>query len=204
MLTVKISTTNSKLGLIPSVNLPPIVTCRDNCPCADTCYALKGRYRFQNVKERHLHNYKAYLESPQEYFSAIKKEINNGLVSYSYFRWHASGDIVDEAYFAGMVQTANELPGTSFLAFTKKFEIVNEYIRNGGVIPSNLHIVLSAWGDVFKFENPYNLPVAHVRFRDENLNKGIPCTASECSGDCTTCLQCWNIKSGESVVFNKH
>ena len=204
MLSVKISTTNSKLGLIPSVNLPPLVTCRENCPCADTCYALKGRYRFRNVKERHLHNYNAYLENPKEYFSAIKKEINNGLISYSYFRWHASGDIVDEQYFSGMVEVAKSLPRTSFLAFTKKFELVNSYIESGGTIPENFHIVFSAWGDNFRIENPYQFPVAYVRFPDENLNKSIPCTASECSGDCTTCLQCWNIKSGESVVFNKH
>ena len=204
MLSVKISTTNSKLGLIPSVNLPPIITCRKNCPCADVCYALKGRYRFQNVKERHLHNYDAYLENPDEYFSAIKKCINNGLISYSYFRWHAAGDIVDERYFDGMVSVAKELPLTSFLAFTKKFELVNNYIKTKGTIPSNLRIVFSAWGDSFQIENPYNLPVAYVRFKDEKLNTGIPCTASECSGDCTTCLQCWNIKDGESVVFNKH
>ena len=34
--------------------------------------------------------------------------------------------------------------------------------------------------------------------------KKIPESAVECSGDCTNCLQCWNIASGESVVFNKH
>lgn len=200
---VKISTTNSKLGLIPSVNLPPITTCRPNCPCTKDCYATKGRFRFQNVKDNLANNYKIYFHDPETYFAEIKHAINNGMVSYSYFRWHAAGDFVDKAYFEGVVKVAEELPLTSFLAFTKKFEIVNEFIHNGGTIPQNLHIVFSAWGDDFKIDNPYSFPVAYVRFKDSE-NKSIPETAAECSGDCTNCLQCWNIKAGESVVFNKH
>ena len=133
----------------------------------------------------------------------VKRAINNGMVSYAYFRWHAAGDFVDKEYFEGVVKVALDLPNTSFLAFTKKFEIVNEFIHNGGTIPANLHIVFSAWGDDFKVENPYHFPVAYVRFKDSE-NKSIPASASECSGDCTNCLQCWNIRSGQAVVFNKH
>lgn len=203
-MSVKISKTNSKLGLIPSVNLVPILTCRKNCPCVKDCYALKGRYRFPNVKNNHVHNYNEYLFNPERYFEDIKYAINNGLVSYSYFRWHAAGDIVDEQYFAGMVKVANELPNTSFLAFTKKFEIINQFLKDGGIIPDNLHIVFSAWGDSFKIKNPYRFPVAYVRFPDQSQNKNIPKEAVECSGDCTKCLQCWKIKKGESVVFDKH
>lgn len=202
-MSVKISTTNSKLGLIPSVNLSPILTCRKNCPCSKDCYATKGRFRFQNVKQSMKNNYDEYLRDSNNYFTEIKHAINNGMVSYAYFRWHASGDIVNEKYFEGMVQTAVDLPNTKFLAFTKKFELVNSYIKNGGVIPQNLNIVFSAWGDSFKIENPYDFPIAHVRFHDRE-NKSIPTTALECSGDCTNCLQCWNIKKGQAVVFNKH
>lgn len=204
-MSVKISTTNSKLGIIPSVNLPPVITCRKNCPCSKGCYALRGRYLFSNVKERHIHNYEAYMTNPAAYFEDIKKFINNGLVSYSYFRWHASGDIVDRQYFAGMVDVAKSLPRTSFLVFTKKFEIVNNYMSlNKGEIPTNLHVVFSAWGDDFRIVNPYKFPVAHVRFKDQTKNKNIPSTAVECSGNCQTCLQCWGITRGESVVFNQH
>lgn len=202
-MSVKISTTNSKLGLIPSVNLTPILTCRKNCPCSKDCYATKGRFRFQNVKQSMLNNYEEYVKNPISYFEQIKQAINNGMVSYAYFRWHAAGDIVDEQYFEKMVECAKDLPNTSFLAFTKKFEIVNKYIEQGGIIPTNLNIVFSAWGDHFKINNPYDFPVAHVRFHTEE-NNSIPANALECSGDCTNCLQCWNIKKGQAVVFNKH
>ena len=201
-MSVKISTTNSKLGLIPSVNLVPILTCRKNCPCAKDCYATKGRYRFDNVKKSLIYNYETYMLNPKQYFQDIKDALS-GIISYRYFRWHAAGDMIDEQYFEGMVDLAKALPYTSFLAFTKKFNIVNDYIKSNKVIPDNLHIVFSAWGDDFKVDNPFEFPVAHVRFKDKD-NKNIPDTAVECSGDCTNCLQCWKIKHGESVVFNKH
>lgn len=203
-MSVKISKTNSKLGVIPSINLPPIVTCRPNCPCSKDCYATKGRFRFPNVKDNMNHNYAAYLANPDEYFDDICKSINDGMVSYSYFRWHASGDIIDERYFKGMVEVAKKLPHTSFLAFTKKYEIVNDYIRKYGEVPPNLHIVLSAWGASFRLDNRYSLPVAHVRFANPEEDSTIPEAAIECSGNCQTCLRCWNIKSGQSVVFNQH
>lgn len=202
-MSVKISRSNSKLGIIPSVNISPVITCRAGAPCAKYCYAMKGRFRFSGVKDGMAANYELYQKDPARYFDEIRSSIDNGFVSYSYFRWHAAGDIVDEQYLRGMIQVANSLPRTSFLAFTKKYELVNWYIANVGDIPSNLNIVFSAWGDL-KFENPYSLPVAYVRFKEPSMNVAIPATAVECSGNCTTCLKCWGIKTGESVVFNIH
>lgn len=201
---VKISLSNSKLGMIPSVNLPPIVTCRENCPCAGECYARKGHFLFENVKESMRSNLVLYKRDSEKYFNEIRRFVNNGLFSYSYFRWHAAGDIVDKDYLTGMVRVAKELPSTKFLAFTKKFEMVNDYLTEKGSFPRNLNLVLSAWGDSFPLKNLHCLPIAYVRFKDGAQNKMIPSTAAECSGDCSTCLQCWNIKCGQSVVFNKH
>ena len=203
-MSVKLSKSNSKLGVIPSINLPPITTCRPGCPCAKSCYATKGRFRFPNVIDSMMHNYTEYVARPGQYFDDICRQINTGLMSYSYFRWHASGDIVDEPYFAGMVNVAEKLPNTSFLVFTKKFEIVNQYISEGKVIPANLHIVLSAWGTSLDVQNPYNLPVAYVRFTNESDNVLIPDDAEECLGNCQSCLKCWEIQHGQSVVFNLH
>lgn len=203
-MSVKISKTNSKLGVIPSVNLPPVITCRDNCPCAKDCYAMKGRFRFRNVVENMRHNLDSYQGDPGKYFEDICSTINDGMITYSYFRWHAAGDIVDERYLEGMVDVARKLPRTSFLAFTKKYELINKYIEGGGAIPSNLNIVFSAWGSSLSIDNPYNLPVAHVRFPDASQNILISDSAAECSGRCSSCLTCWKIGKGDSVVFNKH
>lgn len=201
---VKISKHNTKLGIIPSVNLPPIVTCRRDAPCTKHCYAMRGRFRFSSNRECMQGNYNAYLQSKEKYFEEVGNFINNGLVSYSFFRWHAAGDIPDEAYFDGMVSLARKLPNTKFLAFTKKFELINEYISKGNTIPNNLKIVFSAWGERLRVDNPYGLPVAYVRFGDDAENVGIPADSQECGGDCSTCLKCWEVQNGQSVVFNQH
>ena len=52
MALVKISTTVSKLGAtIPTINLPPIITCRPDAPCKHGCYALRGHFIYPAVKK---------------------------------------------------------------------------------------------------------------------------------------------------------
>lgn len=200
-----ISLSNQKLGgFIPSVNLPPILTCRANAPCQKNCYACRGHFNYSNVKASHLDNLHAYKNNASGYFQDIIDFIKNGLVIYKFFRWHSSGDIVDANYFRGVIKVAQECKETRFLVFTKKFEIVNEYIANGGEIPSNLSVVFSAWDKDFLVQNPYNLPVAYVDFKDKTKNADIPVTAFRCSGNCEKCLTCWNIKNGQATVFNQH
>lgn len=201
---IKISTTNTKLsGQIPSVNLPPIQTCRHNAPCRHLCYATKGNFTFPNVKESHLNNLACFINDPKQYFDDIIAYLN-GLVSYRYFRYHSSGDIVNEEYFEGMVRVAKKCKSVKFLCFTKKFEIVNNYLAKGEKIPSNLHIVFSAWDKEFKVDNPYNLPMTYVDFKDTSKNPEIPELAIPCIGKCYECQACWSLKKGQSVVFHQH
>jgi len=92
-----------------------------------------------------------------------------------------------------------------FLAFTKKYELIDDYINSHGSLPENLIIVLSAWGE-FKPANPHNLPVAYIRFKKETT--GIPADARPCPSYCGDCvatgMSCWDLKRRESVVFNEH
>lgn len=200
---IHISTQNSKLGeSIPSINLPAIITCRKGCPCAKYCYARKGNFCYNTVKKSLQNNLDIYLKSPQAYFNQIKSTLY--LIPYKHFRYHSSGDIVDMEYLENMVELANEIKQTKFLCFTKKYEIVNEYLtKNKGKLPKNLNIVLSCWGD-FIPENPYNLPTTYVKFGDDYLDSFIPNKAVVCNGHCENCFACWNLKKGQSMYFNKH
>lgn len=200
----KISLTNSKLsGQIPSVNLPAIKTCRADAPCKHLCYATKGNFKYPNVEKSHLENLAHFVTNKDAYFNDII-EFLSGLVSYKYFRFHSSGDIVNDDYFLGMIKVAKKCKNIKFLAFTKKFEIVNNYLKNGGVIPKNLKIVFSAWDKNFKIDNPYNLPTTYVYFKDEKLNPDIPDLAIPCVGKCYECQACWGLKNGQAVVFKQH
>lgn len=202
---INISMTNSKLGSqIPSVSLPPQMSCREDAPCARLCYGKRGNFLFRNVQESHRHNYERYMADSDAYFGDVISFLNDALVSYKYFRWHAVGDIVDDAYFLGMVKVAKACPNVKFLCFTKKFGIVNGYLGRGGRIPKNLRIVFSAWSKSFRVDNPYRLPVAYVLFRKGELNPAIPDLAIPCGGHCPECLACWSLEKGQSVYFRQH
>lgn len=217
MSNVKISPGNSKLGSIPSVSLPAGTTCRTDCECYKKCYAQKLERMRPSVKNAYKHNLDLLQQSPGIYW----REVEASIMMSRFFRFHVSGDIPDEYYLSRMVEIARRNPHCEILCFTKKYEFVADRItlmlaandifgkevKNDywEVIPKNLHIILSGWKGLEMY-NPYNLPEAHVRYKD-GTTTAKP-TAKECSGNCTECLLteggCWTLKSGEQVVFNEH
>ena len=202
---IKISTSVSKLGnQIPTISLLPACSCRKDAPCAKLCYGKKGHFAYNSHQQLQLHNYNCYKENGDDYFNQIIKYLDGRLVLYKFFRWHTVGDIVDANYLEGMIRVAKTCKQVKFLCFTKKFDLVNDYLRNNGKIPNNLKIVFSAWHNGFVVDNPFNLPVAYVYFKKESLNPKIPSLAIPCSGKCYECLACWGLKKGQSVYFNQH
>ena len=195
----KVSNTNSKLGgQIYSINLPPVVTCRKDAPCFKGCYACKGNWLFPNVKNSLNQNLEAYKGNPDLFFESIVTQ--TALVRFC--RWHSSGDIVDMQYFEGMCKVARKNKDTHYLCFTKKHEIINEFLSKGKRIPKNLSIVFSAWSNWIP-ENPYDLPMTYVYGKEFN-NELIPKDAIPCGGKCETCQACWTLKKGQHVYFLKH
>lgn len=190
----------SKLGAqIPSINLPPLITCRADAPCRkDGCYACRGRWLFKGVQNCLKKNLNAYLENPKLFFDCV---IANTSLSL-YCRWFSSGDIVDMEFLTGMCRVARTNKNTQYLCFTKKWELVDSYVDSGKRIPKNLHIVFSTWGN-FQPENPHNFPMTYVMAKNLD-NSYIPDTAIPCTGHCETCQACWQLKKGQSVFFKKH
>ena len=185
--------TNSKLGgVIPQINLPAGITCRPDAPCFKGCYALKGNFLFANVRKSHIDNLDSYNTNPDGYFDEVREKTKFS----TYARYFSSGDIPDSFYFAKMVEVAKINKNTRYLVFTKKGYIVNQYLNNGGKIPSNLRIIFSYWYD-WKQDNLYNFPVSNIL--QEGESKGFICP-----GKCNECLKCWHLKKGQQVLFKKH
>lgn len=202
---IKISTTNTKLGYqIPSISLLPECSCRHDAPCTRLCYGKKGNFTYKASQQAQRHNFDCYSTDSNAYFNEIISFLNDALISYKYFRWHTVGDIVDANYLLGMIRVAKKCKQVKFLCFTKKFNLVNDFLATGQKIPSNLKIVFSAWHKAFKVDNPYNLPIAYIFFKKQDLNPNIPELAIPCTGHCPDCLACWSLKEGQSVFFNQH
>ena len=196
---VSISPGNIKLGAIPSVSLPACVTCNPSAPCFNKCYAKRLERRYKNVANAYSRNLEIWNANPALYWYRVK----GAAAMARYFRYHVSGDIPNIEYLWGMIQTAIELPGTTFLAFTKQYRIVNAWLEEGGTIPANLIIIYSNWG-AWKCENPYNLPVCEVVLKGSEPAENWKI----CGGNCTDCacrgVGCWELKHGDTIAIYEH
>lgn len=199
-MSVSISKGNSKMGSIPSVSLPSVITCRA-CACQQKCYAKKLERLRPTVAAAYRRNLDILQSDPDTYW----REVEAAVMMSRFFRFHVSGDIPNKQYFRRMVGVAKRQQHCQILCFTKKYEIVNEVLQSGLELPDNLHIIFSGWVSL-KMVNPFSLPEAHVLYRDgtTTANKN----AVKCSGNCTECAVtdggCWALGRGEQVVFNEH
>jgi hypothetical protein len=196
---ISISHGNSKMGAIPSVSLPACVTCNPNAPCFKKCYAAKLERIYKNTRNAYARNLDILETEPAHYWIQVKA----AAMCTRYFRYHVSGDIPNGHYLKMMVQIAQELPNTIFLAFTKQFPIVNDYLNDGGTIPDNLKIIFSNWG-AWKCENPHGLPTSEVIFKGSEPAQDWKI----CGGNCAECacrgVGCWELKNGETIAFYEH
>ena len=195
---LNVSKGNVKMGAIPSVSLPPVISCRKNAPCVKDCYARRMQ-RYKEVKNAYAENLDLYTNNPDSFFCQLKA----ALFPVRFFRLHVAGDFIDAEYFRRCCETVAAVPTCQVLAFTKQYEIVNDYIAAGGTIPENFKIIFSTWGS-WQPENPYNFPESAVIFPDTDT----PDDWKICGGNCFECAcrgcGCWEIKTGETIAFYKH
>ena len=197
--TVSISHGNIKMGAIPSVSLPACVTCNPDAPCFKKCYAIRLTRRYKTVAAAYARNLDILNNDPPAYWLQVKAAAS----MTRFFRFHVSGDIPNAEYFYNMVALAWEMPNTRFLAFTKQYQIVNDFLDNGGVIPSNLKIIFSNWG-TWKCENPHEMPECEIILKGSEPAPNWKI----CGGNCTECacrgVGCWELKNGDTIAIYEH
>ena len=197
---VSISRGNDKMGLVPSFSFPPVITCSNCAECSSRCYALRMCKRRKTTAEAWARNLAIWQENPE----AVKAAVINSAILSGYFRFFVGGDMPNGEFLRIMCECATVCKNTKFLAFTKKYDIVNAFLDDGGKIPDNLQIVFSGWGDNVRPVNPYNLPESDVIFNGQE----IPKNAKICGGNCVECIHagvaCWELKHGEKIYFHEH
>ena len=197
----KVSKGNSKIGKICNINMPALITCRPGVPCSKNCYACKGFYNMPSVKACYKENLRMVLEE----IGQAEIDISNQLpkTGNHYCRLHSSGDFVNMEYLEMLIRIAKKFHWIKFKAFTKKYELVNEYFNKMGILskPRNFTIIFSGW-EGLTMVNPYNFPTAWVKefSRESDIKK----EAFTCTGHCDTCYHCWNMVEDDQVLFHKH
>lgn len=209
---IHMSTKNKKTGPAILDFAFPLCTCREDAPCKETCYANKGAQKICVVQAAYYRNFRLLNDNVEDVFEQIIYKIkHSGLSTVRYFD---SGDFPNYEFLLGLIDIANKLPDVKFMAFTKKYELVNRYLTEGNKIPDNFNIIFSAWDKLWheeRFDNPFSLPVAFVDFKDKRFNPQIPENAFRCPSNgkklgeitCSMCKACWN-KKLKNVVFAQH
>lgn len=200
-LSVSVSPGNRKTGWIPSVSLMPYITCPAACKgtCDGACYAGKLCSIYKTTMQSYARNTAIWYARPDYYFSVIKSVamINR------FFRYHVVGDIPNADYFGRMAQAARECPECTFLAFTKRYAIVNAWIDANGDLPRNLKILFSGWSNL-KPVNPHKLPETTVYGKHADPDPSWLLCGGNCLECCCRGTGCWKAEKGETIAFEIH
>ena len=198
---VSISNANSKMGNVASVSTLPFLTCPSRCKdtCGIDCYAAKFANLRPSVLKSYAKNTALAMYNPELFWS----EVEIAVAGVRFFRFHVSGDIINMDYFLHMISCAVKNPKTEILVFTKRYEVVNEWISENGKLPENMHLLFSEWSNL-RAENPYNMPTTNVFMDEDQIQENWKI----CGGNCFNCacrgLGCWQAKNGETIAFKKH
>jgi len=155
------------------------------------CYALKGRYRFSNVKEALERRYQAAMNNKEWVFGMVylintskKKE----------FRWHDSGDIQSAEHLRRIFQVCELTPEVKHWLPTREAGILSTI--KAEAVPSNLIIRLSAT----KVDGP--APKSWP-WTSTVVTAGASCPAPQQGNQCKDCRACWD-KKVKNVSYGKH
>ena len=183
VLKVHISKGNSKIGKCLNISTMPVMTCGNCKACKKGCYAMKVLARRGiKVLTAWVENTYMMREHIDEYFRQIDDAMARRRL-HKYTRFHVAGEFQSVKELEGMRQLAIAHPDFQIWTYTKMHILVNNWIKKLGgkdMIPANLHIMYSQWGDV-KVPNPYDFPIF------KTVTNGIHSDCWQCPGNCDMC-----------------
>lgn len=157
------------------------------------CYALKGNYRFSNVKSAMQRRLDGITHD--HWVDAMVFLIDD--TGDDYFRWHDSGDIQSLQHLDRICQVARRTPSVRHWIPTREYALVKEY-RQSHEIPKNLVIRLSAHMVDGEPPSGYGLPTSTVTRTGQRT-----CPAPDQGNKCRDCRACWN-PNVANVAYSYH
>jgi hypothetical protein len=151
------------------------------------CYALKGRYRFSNVRLALAKRLQA-LPHPR-WVDAMVTLISGEEV----FRWHDSGDLQSVQHLKNIFEVCNKTPETRHWLPTREAKFLP---LNTDSIPKNLIIRMSSHRIDQK-------PVKFWPWTSTVSTGSFTCPASKQGNECKSCRNCWD-RNIANVSYPKH
>ena len=211
---INLSKKNDKIGNMLNISFPIHYTC-DKCQLCykrKECYGMSGTYCFPSNQALYSENLKFFIENDAETIVTELVTKIEEYPNYKFFRWFAIGDIYDSKMIDVMAMTASVKPEIKFYAYTKKHNLVNQWIQKNGNFPENLNVMFSVWTNengIEKCENPFNLTVAcfipYGREKELLTNEMFvcPCGNENWVLHCTDCMGC-PYKKHKYIAFLEH
>ena len=165
------------------------------------CYALKGRYMFNNVQDALERRYNAWSSNRNRWTDAMIYIMHNKrhIVDNQVFRWFDSGDIQGVDMLNDINTVAWASPHIRFWLPTKEYKLVKDYDID---VAPNLVIRVSAPSVDKEFSGYTHISTVYNK---DNLHmaNGSVCPASNQGNQCGSCRACWNDKVSE-VSYVSH
>ena len=174
---------------------------KKNSTCS-SCYALKGRYVFPNVKEALFNRLHRMNNLGFDKWAELMTELISRKEKSGFFRWHDSGDLQSVDHLKAIVQIAKNLPEIKFWLPSREVKIIKDYINEGNNIPSNLNIRISAFF-IGSALNPKELKRLNCTGSSVGFKSSFNCPSSKQGNKCLDCRACWN-KRVDNVNYYLH
>ena len=152
------------------------------------CYAMKGRYRFKNVKDA-LDRRLTALKDPRWVDAMVTL-----ITGEKWFRWHDSGDIQSIEHLENIFRVCRKTPDTQHWMPTREAQFIKRLKINQ--VPRNLIIRMSS-------HMIDQGPVSFWPWTSTVVTSGKSCPAQEQGNECKDCRQCWD-RSVKNVAYPKH
>ena len=156
------------------------------------CYAMKGRYRFRNVKEA-LERRQQSLKDPR-WVQAMTLLVTHYSKKVPFFRWHDSGDLQGVDHLMNIFAVCEATPGVQHWMPTREVKLLKGIQPE--VVPKNLIIRVSS-------HMIDQGPVNSWPHTSTVVQAGKTCPAQDQGNACGSCRQCWD-KTVSNVAYPKH
>lgn len=154
----------------------------------ENCYAMKGMYRFPNVKQSHERKLEALKtdEFVPSFIFVLNNLYDKNPEKHKWFRWHDSGDLQNIEHLVKINDICLATPNINHWLPTREFKIVGDFLKKYDKA-DNLLIRMSAVmvGQGLKTDLPYST----VGYDGEEVKD---CPAYSQGGMCGDCRACWD------------
>ena len=156
------------------------------------CYAMKGRYRFTNVKDALQRRLESLMHP--DWVKAMTVLVAHYSRKVPFFRWHDSGDLQGADHLKKIFEVCKKTPAISHWMPTREASILKQVASK--IIPKNLIIRMSS----------HMIDQGPVKFWPHTstvVRAGKTCPAQENNNQCGSCRSCWN-KEIPNVAYPLH